>query len=281
MDGGSVRPTTIRHERIWVRRGICHLCNRTFTVLADWLVPSAPFTLRCRQQACESIAAGVSVEQAAPHCKDPSRSPDPSTLRRWAHRRLLSMCCWVKAGAIGQRFLRAVMKLLGHSSPDISGELRARPNPPDGTQCECLQLRPPTRPPCPGAVADSSNVHQFGSGPLGNCGNTQCLLLCVPAELCRASKASKGRPCCSKAIGTPFPRHNPELGIRPVKRVIRPELSMALRHRRLILRDQGGSNLRSEIRRWHRPPISGCATNRVLGLQSARRVYCSVGYSWR
>jgi hypothetical protein len=75
--------------------------------LPDWLAPSAPFTLRCRQQACERIAAGDSVEQAPPHCKDPSRSPDPSTLRRWAQRRLLSVCCWVKGGAIGQRFLRA------------------------------------------------------------------------------------------------------------------------------------------------------------------------------
>jgi len=63
--------------------------------------------LRCRQQACDRIAAGDSVEQSAPHCKDPSRSADPSTLRRWAHRRLLSVCCWVKAGAIGVRFLRA------------------------------------------------------------------------------------------------------------------------------------------------------------------------------
>ena len=96
-----------RHESIWVRRGFCRPCNRTFTVLPDWLVPSAPFTLPCRQQACESVAGGASVEQAAPHCKDPSRSPDPSTLRRWALRRLLSLCCWVKAGAIGAHFLRA------------------------------------------------------------------------------------------------------------------------------------------------------------------------------
>jgi hypothetical protein len=74
--------------------------------LPDWLSPSAPFSLQCRQQACESIAAGASVEQAAPHCKDPSRSPDPSTLRRWAHRRLLSVCCWLKAGAIAEYFFR-------------------------------------------------------------------------------------------------------------------------------------------------------------------------------
>ena len=95
------------HERIWVRRGICHPCNKTFTILPDWLAPSAPFSLRCRQQACESIAAGDSVEHAAPHCKDPSRSPDPTTLRRWARRRLFSVCCWVKAAGVGLRFLQA------------------------------------------------------------------------------------------------------------------------------------------------------------------------------
>jgi hypothetical protein len=97
-----------RHQRIWVRRGICHPCRKTFTVLPDWLAPSAPFTLRCRQQACEHLADGDSVEQAVPHCKDPSRSPDPSSLRRWARRRLLSVCCcWVMAGAIGDYFLQA------------------------------------------------------------------------------------------------------------------------------------------------------------------------------
>jgi transposase-like protein len=95
------------HDWIWVRRGICHPCSRTFTILPDWLAPSGHFSLHCRQQACESIAAGDSVEQAAPHCKDPSRSPDPSTLRRWAHRRLFSVCWWVRAGAIGEHFLRA------------------------------------------------------------------------------------------------------------------------------------------------------------------------------
>ena len=96
-----------QHERMLVRRGICHPCGKTFTILPDWLAPSAPFSLRCRQQTCESIAAGDSIEQAAPHCKDPSRSPDPSTLRRWAHRRLFSVWCWLKAGAIGEYRLRA------------------------------------------------------------------------------------------------------------------------------------------------------------------------------
>jgi hypothetical protein len=96
-----------QHERMLVRRGICHPCGKTFTILPEWLAPSGHFTLRCRQQACESIAAGDPIEQAAPHCKDPSRSPDPSTLRCWAQRRLLSVCCWVQAGAIGEHLLRA------------------------------------------------------------------------------------------------------------------------------------------------------------------------------
>jgi hypothetical protein len=90
-----------------VRRGICHPCGKTFTILPDWLAPSAPFSLCCRQEACECIAAGDPIEQAAPHCKDPSRSPDPSTLRRWAQRRLFSLWCWLKAGAISAHFLRA------------------------------------------------------------------------------------------------------------------------------------------------------------------------------
>ena len=63
-----------------------------------WRRPGT-YSLHCRQQACERIAAGDSAEQAAPHCKDPSRLPDPSTVRRWAQRRLLSVWCWVKAGA--------------------------------------------------------------------------------------------------------------------------------------------------------------------------------------
>jgi Domain of unknown function (DUF6431) len=90
-----------------VRRGFCKPCRKTFTVLPDWLAPSGHYTLHCRQQSYERMSSGDSAEQAAPDCKDPSRSPDPSTLRRWARRRLLSIYCWVKAGVIGESFLRA------------------------------------------------------------------------------------------------------------------------------------------------------------------------------
>jgi hypothetical protein len=96
-----------RHERIWVRRGICHPCGKTFTVLPDWLVPSAPYSLHCRQQACGRIAAGDSAEQAAPLCKDSTRLPDPSSVRRWAQRRLVSVWCWIKIGVNNPHFLRA------------------------------------------------------------------------------------------------------------------------------------------------------------------------------
>jgi hypothetical protein len=95
-----------QRECVWVRRGICQPCKKTFTILPDWLAPLGRYSLQCRQQACERIAAGDSAEQAAPHCKDPVRLPDSSTLRRWAHRRLLSLWCWIRVGAKGQHFLQ-------------------------------------------------------------------------------------------------------------------------------------------------------------------------------
>jgi hypothetical protein len=75
--------------------------------LPDWLVPFAPYTLRCRQQACERIAAGDPLEQAAPHCRDPERLSDPSTLHRWAQRRLLSVGWWCKTGLPSEHFLQS------------------------------------------------------------------------------------------------------------------------------------------------------------------------------
>jgi hypothetical protein len=67
------------------------------------------------------------------------------------------------------------------------------------------------------ALFRTAQMSHFGTGHLGNCGTTRSFSLCVPAELLRASKASKGRACCSKSTRSPFSRHNPELGIRPVK----------------------------------------------------------------
>jgi hypothetical protein len=96
-----------QHKSIWARRGICEPCRKTFTILPDWLAPSAPYTLYCRQQAYERLTGGDTAEQATPHCKDPARLPDPSTVRRWAQRRLISLGCWIKAGVKTQYFLQA------------------------------------------------------------------------------------------------------------------------------------------------------------------------------
>jgi hypothetical protein len=96
-----------QHRIFWVRRGICRPCKTTFTILPDWLAPSGHFSLHCRQHACERIGAGDSAEQAVPHCKDPTRLPDPLTVRRWARRRLLSIWCWVKAGVRSERFFQS------------------------------------------------------------------------------------------------------------------------------------------------------------------------------
>jgi len=80
-------------EQIWVRRGRCCRCRKTFTVLPTWLVPSGHYSVPCRQQACERIAGGIPAEQAVPECQSATRSPDPTTVRRWAQRRVLSVWC--------------------------------------------------------------------------------------------------------------------------------------------------------------------------------------------
>jgi hypothetical protein len=69
-----------QHDCIWVRRGLCEPCRKTFTILPDWLAPAGHYSLHCRQQSCERIAAGDSAEQAAPHCKDSTRLPDRSSV---------------------------------------------------------------------------------------------------------------------------------------------------------------------------------------------------------
>ena len=89
-----------RHEVIRTRRGRCSPCRKTFTILLDRLPPSSRYTFHCRRQACERIESGNSVKQAAPDCMDPARSPDPSTLRRWTQRRVLSVWCWLKTGSL-------------------------------------------------------------------------------------------------------------------------------------------------------------------------------------
>ena len=78
------------HRWILVRRGICKVCHDTLTVLPEWCVPGASYGLSVRQEALHQLGQGVPAEQAAPHCHDPDRIADASTIRRWFWRRVES-----------------------------------------------------------------------------------------------------------------------------------------------------------------------------------------------
>jgi hypothetical protein len=73
-----------QHDWIWIRRGRCAPCRKTFTVLPAWAPPYGHYSLRCRQQAWESVRESGIWEQSVPDVKDPYRLPDPSTVRRWS-----------------------------------------------------------------------------------------------------------------------------------------------------------------------------------------------------
>ena len=77
------------HALIWIRRGLCRPCQKTFTVLPDWSPASGIYSLHCRQKAWELLRQSDSNwERSVPDVADASRSPDPSTVRRWAGRLL-------------------------------------------------------------------------------------------------------------------------------------------------------------------------------------------------
>jgi hypothetical protein len=80
------------HSRIRIQRGICKRCDATVTFLPEWLVPGGHYSLHARQQA-ERLATqqACSVEECIPDSADPERSADPSTVRRWFHRRLMGL----------------------------------------------------------------------------------------------------------------------------------------------------------------------------------------------
>jgi hypothetical protein len=71
------------HDWIWVRRGICKICDKTLTVLPGWCVPRSPYSLLARQQAIDRLCQGCPAEEAAPLCRHPDHLPDGSTVRRW------------------------------------------------------------------------------------------------------------------------------------------------------------------------------------------------------
>ena len=88
-----------KHTWIRIQRGICKLCDRTLTMLPDWLVPGGHYSLSARQQAAQLASEQQrTVEECIPDSADQDRSADPSTVRRWLQRRRESL--WL--GSIGR-----------------------------------------------------------------------------------------------------------------------------------------------------------------------------------
>jgi hypothetical protein len=92
-----------QHDWIWIRRGRCAPCRRTFTVLPAWSPPYGHYSFRCRQEAFEVARESGSWEQSVPGVKDPNRLPDPSTVGRWSWQLflvavLLTIKLWQGAG---------------------------------------------------------------------------------------------------------------------------------------------------------------------------------------
>jgi hypothetical protein len=116
-----------QHDWIWVRRGRCRPCRKTFTILPSGTVPYGHYSLRCRQQAwTERCEHSASWEESAPLTKSPTRVPDPATLRRWAQRRCLSLWSWMGSRATAVwRFLTAPT-LLAWDCPAAARSLLVR-----------------------------------------------------------------------------------------------------------------------------------------------------------
>jgi hypothetical protein len=100
------------HDWILLRRGRCKVCGVTLTVLPAWCVPGAAYSLLARQQALEQLAQGMPVEQAAPHCRDPDRLADFSTVRRWFWRRIESLRFFAAAPTLFAWDWRAAGRIL-------------------------------------------------------------------------------------------------------------------------------------------------------------------------
>lgn len=81
-----------RRDCIWIRRGRCRPCRKTFTILPTWSPPYGHYSLYCRQQAWESLRAAGTWEKSIPSTKVPDHMPDPSTVRRWTEQ---LFCLWI------------------------------------------------------------------------------------------------------------------------------------------------------------------------------------------
>ena len=80
------------HRSIRIHRGLCKLCQRTVTMLPQWLIPGGHYSLHARHQSERLLLdQNLPAEQCIPQIADPDRTTDPSTVRRWFQRRWESL----------------------------------------------------------------------------------------------------------------------------------------------------------------------------------------------
>ncbi len=73
-----------RHDWIPIRRGWCNFCSKTITFLPSFSLPYTHYSLIARSHALRRyFGERCSLDLAVPPIKDPNRTPDASTLRRW------------------------------------------------------------------------------------------------------------------------------------------------------------------------------------------------------
>jgi uncharacterized protein DUF6431 len=109
------------HDWIPIRRGLCNLCGKTFTLLPTFSPPYCHYSLIARSQALRRyFVEGCSWEAAAPVVKDPDRIADPSTLRRWFRHLDSSQPPF----SFLRRTVQAVSQILGNGHTFQNGMLR-------------------------------------------------------------------------------------------------------------------------------------------------------------
>jgi Domain of unknown function (DUF6431) len=73
-----------KHDWIPIRRGLCHDCGKSFTLLPCFSLPYTHYSLLARVQALhQRFVEGRCWDRVAPVLKDPQRVADPASLRRW------------------------------------------------------------------------------------------------------------------------------------------------------------------------------------------------------
>ena len=87
-----------------VLRLFCPYCNRTFTILPDFLKPYGRYIQNVRQEAILAQLAGVPAEQAA------GLGPSVETVRRW-------LACYKAIREEAAATMRSLLARLGHFPP--------------------------------------------------------------------------------------------------------------------------------------------------------------------